>query len=334
MDKLGLPACDDRRIWDVWMSSFHFPALTAADDLGLFPFLAERAATVGDVARRFSLSPTAAEALLGVLTSLGFLVQRAGRFHLTEVARSFLLPASAYYWGGALRFFREIAATHEAMRDALLKDATNQPQAGHQDTDDAQSRTFTHAMHGLSFPAAMGVALRGDFSGVRRLLDVGGGSGCFCIALALRHPAMRLTVLDTPSVCPVAAQYVADYGLQDRIDTLALDMSNDPWPSGYDAVFFSNIFHGTRDAGLALARRTFEALPPGGRIFIHEMLLDDTKDGPRTATSFSLAMHFFNQRGKQYTAGELGTLLQEAGFVGIDVVPTYGYYSLLSGTRP
>ena len=72
---LDLPSCDDRRMWDVMMSVYHFPTLTAADELGLFPYLADSSATEGEVSKKFSLSSRAAEALLGVLTSLGFLAR-------------------------------------------------------------------------------------------------------------------------------------------------------------------------------------------------------------------------------------------------------------------
>ena len=36
---LKLPTCDDRLVWDVWMSVYHFPTLTVADDLDLLPWL-------------------------------------------------------------------------------------------------------------------------------------------------------------------------------------------------------------------------------------------------------------------------------------------------------
>jgi hypothetical protein len=134
-------------------------------------------------------------------------------------------------------------------------------------------------------------------------------------------------------VCKLAAQYIAQYELQDRADTLAANMFTDAWPSGYDAVLFSNIFHDwDRTSCLHLARRSFEALPPGGRIYLHEMLLADTKDGPLTAASFSMAMAF-RTRGKQFSAEELGALLHAAGFGEISVTPTYGYYSLVSASK-
>ena len=62
------------------------------------------------------------------------------------------------------------------------------------------------------------------------------------------------------------------------------------------------------------------------------MLLEDTRDAPLAATSFSMNMIFFTQ-GKQFTAGELEKLLVEAGFEEIALTPSYGYYSLVTGRK-
>ena len=340
---LESPTSDDRLIWDVWLSRLHFPALTVADELGVFPLLAQSPATAKELASLLTLEPRGTEALLGILAALGFLVQHQGGFHLTDVSRNYLLPASPYYYGSVLRIFRERPLTHAALRAALrgeqsyldenLGDVTDTLAAGN--VSPAQAELFTHMMHNYSLPAATGVARWGDFTGVQRLLDVAGGSGCFCIALALRHPQMRLTVLELPTVCRVTQHYVATYGLEDQITTLAANMFTDAWPEGYDAVFISNVLHMfDRGSCLHLTRRAFEALPPGGRIYLHEMLLNETKDGPLAAANFSLFAFATSGQGKQYSASELADFLKEAGFTEIVVTPTYAYYSLVRALKP
>jgi hypothetical protein len=333
------PTCDDRLIWDTWLSACSLPTLTVADEIGVFPLLVCSPATAAEVAARLSLGPRAAEALLAVLASLGFLRQHLGRYHLTDASRNFLLPESPYYWGHLLRRFRDAPITHEAVREALQRDVligkeriTKSWESG--ELEDERARAITGCMHSHSLSAAIGVARRGDFAGVKRLLDVGGGSGCFCIALALRFPEMRFTILELPAVCRAAQAYIAEHDLQDRIETVAVNMFRDPWPTGHDAVFFSNIFHDwDRERCLYLTRRSFEALPSGGRIYLHEMLLADTKDGPATAAAFSMLM-LLRTEGKQFTARELDDLLQECGFREVAVAPTYGYYSLVSARKP
>ena len=57
--------------------------LTVTEELGLFPLLARSPATAEEVAHSLTLALSSTEALLGILTSLGFLVQHQKHFHLT-----------------------------------------------------------------------------------------------------------------------------------------------------------------------------------------------------------------------------------------------------------
>jgi hypothetical protein len=342
---LYFPTCDDRLLWDVWMSSYHFPMLCAADELGLFAMLEGGSATAESVSRGLSIELRAAEVLLGLMASLGFLAEHQGKFGLTEVSRNYLLPQSLYYRGPSFRELRDNPPTFERIREGMVRSAPIGGKIGGQSTSAAElwepgemeantAKAITRAMRSESLPSAMGVALRGDFTGVKRLLDVGGGSGCFSIALASRYPKMRFTILDLPPVCEIARQYVAEYGVEDRVDTLASNMLRDHWPSGYDAVFFSNVFHDwNRELCLFLGQQSFDILPHGGRVYVHEILLDDSKTRPLTAVSFSIPLLLMT-RGRQYSAPELDALLQECGFEDCSVAHTYGYYSLVSARKP
>ena len=335
--QLSPPTCEDRLIWDVERSSFHFPTLAAADELGLFPLLDTDPMTAAQVAQALSLGPRATEALLGVLTSLGFLAQSQGHFGLTEVSRVYLLPGRPYYRGSIIKLFGNAPLTSATILEALKKERASAYGGGDMwethEMAPALAEGFTHAMHCQSLPLAMGVALNGDFHGIKRVLDVGGGSGCFCIVVAQRWPETTFTIMELPGVRKVAQRYIAENGLEDRIDTVELNMFRDPWPTGYDGILFSNIFHDwDRNRCLFLSRRAFEALPSGGRIFVNEMLLDETKDRPLAATSFSMTMMVYTQ-GKQYSATELRGILSESGFEDIQVTPTHCYYSLATASK-
>ena len=133
-------------------------------------------------------------------------------------------------------------------------------------------------------------------------------------------------------MCEVAQEYITDGRVTDRVGTVAVDMFREPWPEGYDAMFFSNVFHDWNfDTCAWLASQAFEALEPGGRICLHEMLLDDAGDGPLTAASFSVLM--LGTQGQQFTFGELKGLLEGAGFSRVETQRTSVYYSLVTGFK-
>jgi acetylserotonin N-methyltransferase len=320
------------------LSQYQLPVVLAADQLGIFGLLDAAPADLGEISSRTRLSRRSVEALMAVLSALGFAVQRLGQFQLTDVARTYLVKGRDLYWLPMLRGVGAGQAASEVLLELLHTDnlspdtrITRRWERGELTLEDA--RAGNRRMHSHSMPAALGLARNGDFASVRRLLDMAGGSGCFSIALADRHPTLACTVADLPVVVADTRTYIERAGRQDRVDTCALNMFEDAWPTGYDAILFSNVLHDwdprRRDE---LLQRSFAALPPAGRIFFHEMLLNDTHDGPLEAALFSVMM--LGTRGKQFSAVELETMLADAGFVDLRVKHSYGYYSLVGATKP
>lgn len=335
------PTTDDRPIWDVFLSSLWQPSLTVADELGVFDALDKHPATPRQLADSLQCNERGITALLVMLASLGFLVSHDGSYAVSDVARNFLLHNARFYWGGAFGNC-DTDPVHVAIREAIRSptqpigesSAAEMIEAWESGSLDLQqARDTARKMHGHSHPAAMGVAHHGGFEGVSRLLDVGGGSGCFATALAQRYPHLRCTVMELPAMCPITQEYIAAAGVEDRVDTYAADMFREAWPGGYDAILFSNIFHDWGvDQCANLAAMAHSVLPVGGRICVHEMLLDDGGTGPRTVAAFSMLM-LIATRGGQFTLGQLKAILEGAGFGEVVVRHTYGYHSVVTAIK-
>ncbi len=339
-----MPGSDTRDVWEIYLSPTWLPALLVADELGVLVSIADRPGSADAVASWLGLNSRVLRSVLTLLAALGYLVPRGGRYHLTDAARQHLLPSSPMYWGGVWASMRRGNSLCERLQEALTTaDPVEEIPAGHgnRNVDEWASghisgeaaASMTRYMHSHSAAAAIAVAQSGMFGSARRLLDVGGCSGVFAIALAERHPGLTCTIMDLPAVCGLTPDYVRERALEDRIDTYAADMFRDSWPLGYDAVLFSNIFHDWRPVTcLALARRAFAVLPSGGTINLHEMLLNDDGSGPRTAAAFSVLMALGTQ-GQQFTFGQLESLLTEAGFADIECHSTSPLYSLVRGRK-
>jgi predicted O-methyltransferase YrrM len=338
-NQVDQPDCTDKLIWDVWMSIYHFPALTAADELGLFNLLEDAPLTSGEVGNRLSINQRGAVSLLSLLSSLGFLKLNDGKYSLTEVSRTYLLPDSIYYWVPMLKLYQDPPVGHKVLMEALLRNrridrvrSTEEWAAGELGRERAEE--LTAAMHSHSFPAAAGLANNGDFKGVRKLLDIGGGTGCFCIALANRYPQMSFTVLELPEVSEFTSEYIAKAKLEDRINVVAADMFHDPWPRAYDAILLSNILHDWDEERCHwLCRRSHEALPAGGSLYVHSMLLSNTMDSPLATAAFSMNM-VVRTEGRQFSRQELADLLTACGFINVITEQTFAYYSLTRAIKP
>src|SRR5687767_9000199 len=247
------PTADDRRMWDLWLSGLHQPAIVAADEAGIFTALADSPATIPELAKRLDFDERATSILVRLLAALRLLVSRIDRYHLSADARLYLVKSSATYWVPMLSV--SVSEWHRDRILAKLRQRASDQAAGPEGTplvstegraaDDwaagrvslQRAREVAARMHAHSVPAAAGVARLYDFAGVHRVLDVGGGSGCFMVAAAHAHPHLRCTVMELPAMCEVANGYIEAAAVQDRVDTPAVDMFRQAWPTGYDALF-------------------------------------------------------------------------------------------------
>jgi acetylserotonin N-methyltransferase len=337
------PPSDDALLYDVWLGYLRTGAVVVAHELGLFEALAAGARSTAELARDLACDERSVAAISGVLLALDFLRREGPALALTESARRFLLRASPESWESVLTRLRG-KPDHVRIREAIRPTAAESSHLAHGgrtftqmweegDLTPEAATHFTQGMHATIFAAAASAAVSGAFTGVRRMLDVGGGSGAFAMALTERDPGLTVEIFDLPAVCEAARGYFAASPAAARIELRPGNFFGEAWPQGHDGILFSNIFHDWSPEVCAdLARRAYASLPPGGRVFAHEMLLDDDKCGPLTTACFSLLMHV-NHASQQFSRRELTQLLEGVGFAEIRVIPTSGYYSVVTGLK-
>ncbi|MEZ5066267.1 MAG: methyltransferase [bacterium] len=326
---------DDRRIYDFYVAGRQSAALAVGVRLGLFDALAPGPRVAAELSASLDLRPRPFRSLVIALRAMRVLESDDGgeTLRLAPDAAEYLVRGRPGWLGGLVDLEIEHFLSPQALLDALRKDDSSvygdtDPWDAHE-ADPEQARRFTAAMHSVSERPAAGLAEAIDFSGVRSLLDVGGGSGALSIAIARAWPDTKCTVYDLPVVCPLAEEYARAAGLSDRVSTVAGDMFADAWPSGHDAILLSQILHDwPLDLGVDLLRRAHAALAPGGLLVVHEKLVDDDGLGPLANALVNLDMLVWT-RGQQYSEAELRQSIRASGFAetSIQRVPTAGYWS-------
>jgi len=328
---------DDRRVYDGYIASRVSAALAVGVRLGLFDLLERGARTEDEVARALELAPRGARALLAALAAYGVLVRAGEHYGLAPDASAYLVrgkPGSL--WGlidMEVEHFLSPAALLEALRSGKPSVyGADDPWQRHL-ADPRAVEAFTAAMHSVSERPAAGFAEVAPLAGTRSLLDVGGGSGALSLALLRAHPELECTVLDLAPVCALARRYAHEAGLGARLSTHEADMFRDPFPAGHDALLLSQILHDwTPETGRALVAKAHAALPIGGRLLIHEKLVEESGEAPLANVLVHLDMLVWTE-GQQYRASELRELCAEAGFGAIEVRASAGYWSTVSAVK-
>jgi predicted O-methyltransferase YrrM len=330
-----LPVVDDTLVWDAWLPMYNVPALSVALELDIFESLDAQPDTPEGLALRRDFNVRGLRALLPMLMQLGFLAQHEGRYQLTEAGKQYMLKGSPFCWGALFKRVGPTMMSHKLLLETInnerARGAKNRAadgwESGH--VDMAMAREVTAFMHSHSMAPAYGMIRTCDFDDIRKVLDIGGGSGCFSIALASLRPDIYCTIMELPTICELAQQYIDEAGATAQVDTIVVDMFRQAWPQGFDAHFFSNVFHDwSVETCIDLARKSFTALAPGGCILLHEVLLDDSGTAPAPAVAFSLLMAM-GTMGQQFTLAQLREILEAVGFSEVSCQHSYGYYSVV-----
>ncbi|KYC37196.1 methyltransferase [Scytonema hofmannii PCC 7110] len=335
------PQTDGTQVWDAIVGLHGHPTVLVAHELKLFPLLAETPRTLQEISQSLNLAPRAASAVLSICTSMGFIQLKDGYYSLTLVACEYLLESSPTSFCGWLDLMIANANSfsYEGIKEAILTDAPvvyegdSLYKVHEQEDKDEQTRIFTRAMHSASVAPALAWPTAVDLSGNTHMLDIAGGSGAHSIGATLKWSNLRSTILDIAPVCQVAQEYIAQYKLQEQISTQVSDMWNDPFPSA-DLHFYSLIYHNyDLEKNRFLTKKSFDCLEPGGRIIIHQWLFNHDRTGPLATAAYNIMMQLWCAGGQEYSDVELSNLLAEVGFVNIEVKPTFGYWSIVTGRK-
>lgn len=298
-------------------------ALFAALNLELFGHLSDEPADIAALSRRTGVSENSLWTLVSALLSVGLLCRDGELIGNSPAAQRYLVPGAPAYFGDYYRFqidrqiypnmndldaglaADESAMTHHSMADWL---------AGAQDADD-----FSRAQHAGSAGPAMMMVNAVDLGDAKTLLDVAGGTGAYAIAFCAKHPGLSATILDFSSVIKVAERYIAEAGMTGRIALLGGDALGTDWPENQDAVLMSYLLSAVGGGDIApLLQRAWRALRPGGRLIVHDFMLDDDRSGPSAAAGFFLSYLATRVDPLSFTAAEVSQWTAAEGFTDVD----------------
>ncbi|MGD0013871.1 MAG: methyltransferase [Bryobacteraceae bacterium] len=306
--------------------------LLTAIELDLFNAVGA-GAPAEEVARRLGAHPRSTEMLMNALVALGMLEKQAGMFRNSETA-------ARYFTRGSPEDAR-LATMHQVARWQRWNTLTECVRAGTSVLQEAVAargaegtEAFIAAMHQRAGARTPEVVRAVGAAGVKRMLDLGGGSGAYSIAFAQANPELRAEILDLELVVGIARRHIEEAGLSGRITARVGDLRKDAFGGGYDLVLISAICHMLgAEENRDLLRRSFAALAPGGRAVIQDFILGSDRTGPRQAALFALNMLVATREGNTYTEQEYWQWLREAGFAEVRRVALRGPTDLIVGTR-
>ncbi|RZT95784.1 methyltransferase family protein [Ancylomarina subtilis] len=290
--------------------------LLTAYELDLFTFIGKDCYSSEKISNALNSHKDATERLLNALVALNLLVKTDGNYRNSEESYQLLSKNSPNYLGG-LMHMNHLWHTWSQLTDVVK---TGKPA---QSTEINQRgnewlESFIHAMHDRGKRQAPSQVSKINLQNIESVLDVGGGSGCFCMEFIKRKPGLRTAIFDLPNVVPISKRIIEKEGFTGKIEHYSGDYTKDELPKGFDLVFLSAIIHSnSNETNQGLVKKCYNSLNANGKIIIQDWIMNDAKTKPVQGAIFSINMLVGVEGGNCYSENEVSQWMNHAGFTDI-----------------
>jgi SAM-dependent methyltransferase len=328
------------RFQSILTGSWKAQALYAAAELRIADFLAAGPRTSADLAASAGAHPQSLHRLLRALSALDLCAERTdGSFELTSLGALLQeqsphsLRAWTVWWGHYLwpvwgNLLYSVRTGQSARKLLLGTDGF-----GHLQKDPEAAAVFYRVTIELTRLTAQLVMQAYDFSGLKRIVDVGGGHGEMLSYVLQANPEAAGILFDLAVAVDGAAENFRKNhpALAERCTFVSGDFF-ESIPSGADAYILKSVIHDWDDEHsariLANCRR---AMTEDARLLLIEPILPERSEA--TALQATLSQHDLTMLvalgAQERTEREFSDVLKAAGLRVSRIVPAGPVYSII-----
>jgi len=308
-------------LFDLMAGFCHSQILMALAELRIPDALLGQPLTMAEIASQTNIPPERLQILIQGGASIGMLKLRKDKVSLTRRGAAFAtVPGLSAMVRHHRAFYRDLEDPVAFFRGEVKTELAEVWPYVFGDTSNIDPKTasaYSELMAQSQSLVAEDTLRMVDFSKTKTLMDVGGGTGAFLVAVGQKNPGLQLRLFDLPAVAPEADSRFVQSGLSDRTDIRLGSFRDDELPKGADTISLVRVlFDHSDDTVRALLARVHAALPDGGRIIVSEPMSGG--EVPNRATDAYFALYTLAMRtGRTRSAVEVSDLLSGAGFVDV-----------------
>ncbi|WP_394691555.1 methyltransferase [Hoeflea sp.] len=300
-------------------------ALFAGLHVDVFSMLADGPKTAEELAKAADIPLNRVAILTTALASIGLLIiEDDKKIQNSPAAQSFLSKESRYDFGDYLRYqidqqmYPFLLQLNAVMKGDLSEDAIASYK--HWMADEEQASVYSESQHAGSLGPGRTLARKVDLSTASTLLDVGGGTGAMTISLCSEYEKLHATIIDFPNVAEIGWRFISEADLVDRVRYIPGNAIEVQWPGSQDAILMSYLMSGVPGENVeALLQKAFEALSPGGKLVVHDFMVEEDRRGPALAALWQLQHMAFTPEARSLSVGWLTEAGKRIGFKVDDV---------------
>ena len=339
MQKVSEDAPPSAQLLQMIFSFMTSQAISVAAKLGVADLLGGEAKSADELAQATGVQARPLYRILRALASVGiFAEDDAGRFRLTPLAEPLRsdapdsLRALAIFFGADWhwRVWSELSYSAQAGEPAFER-IYGKAYFDYLAQNPTPAQVFNDAMTSFSASVSAAVINAYDFTGISKLVDVGGGHGLLLASILEKYPQMTGVVFDAPAVIEGAKDLIKECGVGGRCETVGGDFFESV-PAGGDAYIMKHIIHDWDDErALTILKNCHRAMTENGKLLVVEMVIPEG-DAPSLGKFLDLEMLLF-LHSYERTQAEYRALFARADFRLTRIVPTGMPHSVIEAVR-
>jgi ubiquinone/menaquinone biosynthesis C-methylase UbiE/predicted transcriptional regulator len=282
-----------------------------AAKVGLLSALAKQKDPISakSLSSKLKLDKEAVRKILNALTALDILLKRSEKYSLkSDFKRLFNRHEEIIDW---IMHADYLAIKWYEQMEGYLK--TGKIKRRIRNFED--QRSFLGAMKFNSYMIFDILIKNINLNNVKKMVDIGGGSGTYSINIVKRYKKLNSYVLDIPQSKEIALKDIKHEKLDKRIHFIGMDYFDMEFENRFDFALIANVLHQEKESDCKrLLKKTYNALKTGGRVCILDFAIDETKTKPLFGALFAINMFDF---GDCYSFSQLKKWLKWSGFKNI-----------------
>ncbi|MHA2029910.1 MAG: class I SAM-dependent methyltransferase [Candidatus Kariarchaeaceae archaeon] len=213
--------------------------------VGLFYDIENNPQTVEEISKRYDIPHHRTRHWLNLLKELDLLEQQDEKFYPSNVALiAILKPYSKESWA----LLADVAYNRYLIGNNLVKHISH-PQSVLKDQrvefpnwfasiieNKTYARDFTITLYERHLEFAEEFSKFYDMTGIKKIMDIGGGSGVMSLELLKKNAELQAVVIDVENVCKVGREIADKSEVGNRIEYQVVDFEKEPLPTGFDAI--------------------------------------------------------------------------------------------------
>jgi len=317
-------------ISDILLAPWITGVITTAIRLKVFSVLSDRELTAEEISKECETITNYQKTLLDACVSLGLLELENDKYKNSHFSLVYFVEGQRFYVGDFLKLVNDESLQWFQLPDIIRGNEKTNKELPYIRSD---YKTFITAMNCLGI-LGEAEALKDivDLSDCNRMVDAGGGSGLYSIALCQKYPELHSTILDVKDTLAVTKEMIADRQEKRRIELREGDFLKDSLGDNVDVVLLSDVIYEESRARIVL-RNAWDSLIQNGVLIIRGYYADPEKSRPLFGALFAVKELVDNAQRKIMTISMLEKNVREIGFRTIRVTPLTEHSFVLVGKK-